>query len=241
MTEFLISIAGFASDDAKASAARIIASSPGFALSETEALDLLGSLPVEFAFDVERGKGEEILRSLQEMGCRMSYRVEAEPEKARPEPQRYLGKKPLESDYNEEQLFIAERALNRMPRILWGLFAWTFVIALQATLLGAYGVAFTCPVLLVLLLLAIFGVSNQGLSGYVLALLSTILATFVSWGLIGGAIFAIYSGQIRVRIAQIGPIAVMNWAFVVSAAVPFVFTLHLVFTLLKKPVRRWFS
>ncbi len=241
MTEFAVSIAGFDSDDARLRAARIIATSPGFILSEPESLELLEVLPVTFSFEVEQRQGEETLERLGQAGCELSYETDNLNAAKRQPPTRRLGKKRLEEEYSAEQLEIVEKALARMPRILWGLFAWTFVIAFQGLGMAVIPVLVASPFLLALFALGAIGAASQEWWGYVLAMVGASLAVAVTWGLLAHVLTVILSSRIALEIAHIGPVVVLGWALFVSIAIPFFLCIHIILTLLKKPVRRWFS
>ena len=241
MTDFAVRITGFASGDAKGAAARVIATSPGFILSEPEALELLEAPPVTFTFEVERQKGEETLERLRQAGCELSYAADNLDDAPAKPLTRRVGKKRLEEDYSEEQLEIVERALTRMPKMLWGLFAWTFVIAFQGLSLAAIPVIIACPFLLALFALGAIGSASQEWWGYVLAMVGASLAVAVTWGLLAHVLTLILSSRIALEIAHIGPVVVIGWALFFSVAIPFFLCIHIILTLLKKPVRRWFS
>jgi len=247
MPRFTITIAGIPSDAIRGAAARIIATSPGFILSEPEALELLEALPLALTFEAERQQGEETLKRLGQAGCELSYETDST-DNERPQAPKRLdgnkrldGKMRLEEDYNIDQLEIVEAALVRMPRILWGLFAWTFVIALQALIAETWLVILGCSLLLVFFAFAAIGAASQELWGYVFALAGAAFATLTSWGLLAHVLFLIINHRIGRELGQVGPILVFNWALFFSIAIPFCLCIHIVFTLLKKPVRRWFS
>jgi len=227
MTEFAVSIAGFDSDDAKRRAARIIATSPGFYVSEDEAHQLLEGLPVSLAFETDAPAGEETIRSLRQAGCELSYQVV---DSQHVEPVQ----KAQKQEYSDEQLERLERRFNRIPRTLVLLSIWFLVIAF-IVFVPLDGVLIIGPRLLtiftgLLFAVAAFMAKMEGW-GYVLCVAASALGVLES---------AYRGGYEAIASSSHGGVSI-NVVPLMVFGIPFYLCLRLLLLLFKKPVRRWFS
>lgn len=242
MMRYTLTITDFASDAARAQAARIIASSQGFYYSEEEAFAILDAdPPVTISFEAERTAGERTLDSIRAAGCELSY-TQQETELTQPsESQARFSRRRLTEDFSEEQLEALERRVNRMPWVLLALCILSFLVGWTAVRVGAFPSVLGAMFLIVFMAAGAYAAHSQEAWGHLTCLVFTGLAGLVSGALAFFTLLDSLGGAAFHRVAMIGPIAILPIAIPSALAVVCAFSVHIFLTLLKKPVREWFS
>lgn len=239
--KYTLTITGFQSDAAKAMAARIIASSEGFFCDEEEALTLLGTVPVTISFEAERIAGQQTLEGLRKAGCEMSSSQQESEVLRAGASQMGFTKGRLARDFSDEQLEILERRVNRMPTLFVLSCVLSFLSGWMGVQCEAYLVVLGSMLLVVFTLAGAYASRSQEAWGLTVSVTLSGLGAILAGVLALSGLGDVYTGAMFRRIATVGPFVILPLAMPVALGVVCAFCMHIFFTLLKKPVREWFS